>query len=725
MAWHRFKTFLQKVIERIGIWRDHLMLVRIPLFIVIAGAVLTLRVDQVQELFYLLGRSAERHRLHGVMAVVMALTLGFAVWYTARILFRFRYPARPALQGDYLAWLRVWLPRVLGPLVPALMALGCWGEYLHAARNQKDFAELFALIVYTLGFAAEAVLIFVLVTFRRAILRRVARGRVRLAEAPPDDPRLDHFRQLEKPGRWFLYSGVVVNIALFLGAWIWPWTVGWMGPLAIIMVTAFCFTLTGGLVLIFTERAAFPILTLATLWMVLLQTLHWDDNHHVRQSAAAASWRAQSVPAAGGAPAAQAIAARMRGNADAPVFLVAAEGGGIRAAAWAALVLARLQAESDGAFAGRYVAGSGVSGGSLGLATFSAMLAHEPALAPRDYACAPVTDNMRGCIAERFLTRDFMGPLLTNMLVVDQAQRLFPYPVFPDRGSVLERAWERGWRRAAGRSDRAFSNPWRDLSGASGATPILFLNSTRVDNGQRFIQQPLALDAKRFASLFPGATDSTHWLGPDTPLGTVVHNSARFTYVSPAGTLDPPADSSLAAIQLVDGGYFENSGEATLQGVMRLLTEPLGDGPPATSRRNVYVIHISNDPAVPSLLDDGSDSCRAPDERQATDVPRYGEIAAPVFALLDTREGRGEVSRRAMKSALCKDHLFHFRLCEGMHHLPLGWTLSEDAWAELDRQLGSGVAVAGETRNIAANREQLRRIARLAQAGASDAAACE
>src|SRR5437763_8070781 len=43
---------------------------------------------------------------------------------------------------------------------------------------------------------------------------------------------------------------------------------------------------------------------------------------------------------------------------------------------------------------------------------------------------------------------------------------------------------------------------------------------------------------------------------------TAAHLSARFTYVSPAGSLRKRSEKEIAA-HVVDGAYFENSGTAT------------------------------------------------------------------------------------------------------------------------------------------------------------------
>ena len=61
-----------------------------------------------------------------------------------------------------------------------------------------------------------------------------------------------------------------------------------------------------------------------------------------------------------------------------PLYIVATEGGGIRAAYWTAAVLGEIQDKNPN-FAAHLFAISGVSGGSLGAAVFEALLA-EPNL---------------------------------------------------------------------------------------------------------------------------------------------------------------------------------------------------------------------------------------------------------------------------------------------------------------------------------------------------------
>ncbi len=105
-----------------GLWVDHLKAARIPLMIIAVGAVVTVDVDQIGELFFLLANTAPLYQ--EVAAVLMALLLGIVVWHTTRTIYRFDLPGMPALQDSRGDALRKWLPRVLGAAVPLLMLVG-------------------------------------------------------------------------------------------------------------------------------------------------------------------------------------------------------------------------------------------------------------------------------------------------------------------------------------------------------------------------------------------------------------------------------------------------------------------------------------------------------------------------------------------------------------------------------------------------------------------------
>lgn len=145
---------------------------------------------------------------------------------------------------------------------------------------------------------------------------------------------------------------------------------------------------------------------------------------------------------------------------------------------------------------------------------------------------------------------------------------------------------------------------------------------------------------------------------------SAVHNSARFTLVSPAGTVRRRFET---LGQVVDGGYFENSATTTLAHVIERFRATTGTDAPVT------VIHISNDPGVAPFAPDGDDRCPTPPPAEAIDI--QGELRAPLTALLATRDARGQYAREELGEqieARRNDHLCHYRLCQRQRTIPLG-----------------------------------------------------
>jgi predicted acylesterase/phospholipase RssA len=155
------------------------------------------------------------------------------------------------------------------------------------------------------------------------------------------------------------------------------------------------------------------------------------------------------------------------------VVLVAASGGGIRAAYWTASTLAAMDGvpgSSDNLFAI-----SGVSGGSVGAATYAALQRERLVSGQAD----SVLPRARVVLAE-----DFLSPVVAGLLFPDLIQRFIPFPVaWAERQRFLERAWEA----ALGPTPNAFADAFTDLyaGGYQARLPSLLLNATVVDSGRR------------------------------------------------------------------------------------------------------------------------------------------------------------------------------------------------------------------------------------------------
>jgi hypothetical protein len=353
--------------------------------------------------------------------------------------------------------------------------------------------------------------------------------------------------------------------------------------------------------------------------------------------------------------------------------LVAAEGGGIRAAYWTATLLAAIQ-EREPSFARHVYAISGVSGGSVGALVFDALLAQGPgAGGKRCDAGGRVETSLERC-ASHVLGEDFLSPALAALLFPDLVQRFLPFPVERfDRARALEASWEGAWRTRVGNDRLAepFDGLWKgDLAYR---IPSLLLNATWVETGKRMIASNLPVDA----GIFNDTADVFSFIDYPVPASTAAHLSARFTYVSPAGSLRKR--NGKTAAHVVDGGYFENSGTATALDVISAIWSR-GE----KLNLDFIVVYVNNDP--------GEQETSTAEPAHAAPSRWLTELMSPIDALFNTRVARGTYSQsltREFVEANAPDkrrRYFHFGLKDEKFAPPLGWFLSAKSRRSIDEQ---------------------------------------
>jgi hypothetical protein len=358
-------------------------------------------------------------------------------------------------------------------------------------------------------------------------------------------------------------------------------------------------------------------------------------------------------------------------------------------------------ADSRPAFARHVFAISGVSGGSLGGTLFASLV--KDAASPRDSSCLSVGgDSSYTHCVHRILRDDFLSPVLAKMLAPDFLQLFIPAPIWIfDRSRALERGWAESYRKAV--HDDAFSRGFLDLWRAPGArstVPALLLNATSVETGKRIVASPFPT-----AGTLLDAYDLHAMLRADIALGSAAHNSARFTYVSPAAMLRN--DSGAVVGHAVDGGYFENSGLATLGDLyhrlngLTLKTGYLHSASPKLDsvRTEFIVLYLCNDPVA------------CPAERAGVlplaSRPDPGtEGLGPIRALAHAREARGSLARAELANEDAVGGTMRFLeldVCtestradtssadstarERVKSPPLGWLLSPTAREVIERSL--------------------------------------
>lgn len=415
-----------------------------------------------------------------------------------------------------------------------------------------------------------------------------------------------------------------------------------------------------------------------------------------------------------------------------PVFFVAASGGGLRAAYWTASLLAAMDDRTCGQFGDHVFAMSGVSGGSLGVAAY---LAQRRVWAQTLSAAPCKTGRVQEI--QRFLRRDFLGPVAGSLLFAEAVQGFVPFTyLHQERGRTLADSISQGWKETfGGESGELLDKPFFDLFGVGGSgaarMPAVYLNATGVESGRRVIAGNLQLGAILADPLFyvGGVSSATQLQTAGISVADAVVNSARFPGVSPPGRIAACAPGLARSKQgdklcngigigygtwghVADGGFFENSG---LETAMDALRELRGNGSGEIKKLPpFFVISISNDRNPNSECQNGgsltprfnltgngkqgTDSvdavnaivrrANAQPDKAAGSKADGSDLSAPLKALLSVREGRARLEvRRAVEELGCS-HLVEWNLGDVMdtaNEPALGWLLSKRSVASMDK----------------------------------------
>jgi hypothetical protein len=324
------------------------------------------------------------------------------------------------------------------------------------------------------------------------------------------------------------------------------------------------------------------------------------------------------------------------------VYFVLANGGASRSGYWTAAVLGKLEDATRGTkgwFSQHLFCLSGASGGSVGNATFFAMLDSSRKLTLQNKPTASFTKG-----ASTYLGNDFLSYTLARMLGPDYFKYIFHF-TWADRAGALENSLE-----DIKSPDTSLLLPNMKTSVASVLAlkqqqyklPIFCINVTRMQDGNPGVVSNVKLDSLNFNNrvdvleLMPDDKDIS--------LGTAAILGARFPYVSPAGRIDEEiTKDSLRPHYFVDGGYFDNSGAGIVQEMIRLINNYVrtSNDPVIKSRAaklRYVILHITNGPVGGSILNPVS--------------PLTNDMAAPLLTIVGAYDMQTTVNDQRLRNFL-------------------------------------------------------------------------
>jgi hypothetical protein len=315
------------------------------------------------------------------------------------------------------------------------------------------------------------------------------------------------------------------------------------------------------------------------------------------------------------------------------IIVVAANGGGIQAGAWAAQVLYGLHSRLDG-FGDALRMISSVSGGSVGTAYYTHWRASAAnSTIPPDSASRSSLDEVAWGLA----WPDFLRALLPWI-----------FRKFIGRGRALEEAWRLNGAPGTSKAfdmDRPLSD-WNAFV-RNGSLPAVIMNATVAESGERLLLATTRMTGKN--SLGKARIDSAelHTINGirwDVGVVTAARISASFPYVTPASRSDGEGPQP----HVVDGGYYDNYGMATL---VEWLDEALLDAHGAIE--SVMVIQIHGAPDNVDLVKKPSEDPLV-EKRYAKTRGWFYQAIAPITTLLSVRSS-GQVAHNDIELTFLKE----------------------------------------------------------------------
>jgi len=714
--------------------REYATLLRPTLLQVLAGvgpAIVFFVVSQGVEVLEMLGESVSEPPYHSsaVFCFIAANIIGgLSIWWTARVVMNLGLGTAPRSREEYEVWekhrnlIEGW-PRFLGALPIGLIGLAFLFRLgVDQRKWDMDLTKIYvSMSVLGLIHIAIAFGLYKLFVLRRKIFPQY--------NYPKYDVQYHSFTQWwnNARGRLQLHFAFLVIAFLFIIA-LWRFPVGFaqfLGSGALLSLAGACAVIAGTWLLHIRAVTGVPVVPILVAWIFLASV--WNDKSHLLHHSGPSQPLPQALTTVQDAFANWvADPAFYPPGQREPVFIVATEGGGIRAAYWTASALGCLQegrqhvppgtATLAGEFVPRTFAISSISGGSIGAAVFDALLASK--------------EQHLVETSQKILGADHLAPLIGGLLFMESIQKLSPITLRgSDRGIMLEDSFADAFQAAEPNSKNWLSEPSLSLwygPDAAPRLPNLFFNSTVVETGQRMVFSNLRLPpgrevvdlqtapAPKDEVVHPGEQDfndvlngryevydgqgaTNRWMAPDHPLDvpliTAAHASARFTYTNPPGTL---SDGQ----HCVDGGYFEDSGATAALEILKMLEQDPRIKPKIGVDFVPVVIFIRNAPI--ELADTGTATgtstpmneekdIHRPAEQQSNPNSFASELMAPPDTLLNAQSARGAYARLALwqECHLQQFPVLEIHLVDDKIPLPLGWALSLQAENDMQHQAWS------------------------------------
>lgn len=660
-AWNEIVR-IAKIINVAGISVTAVLLLWIMLF----------NVGQVTDAIIALGEFGKIH--HFVILVLVGSLWAFFVWYWARVFYYIEYQKQTNLK-DYEKVIVKYTPRVLGALALLIIA----GAFLKQSPKCDVSSSINPLCAIGITFIILAVIFVIIVNLRRRIFKLTPVNQMHEVLKP--EKRIVPLRNLPVHTRRTLIITTIISSIILLVITIFPihFTI-YLGDGVTILITCFCIWLPILYwIRYYSVKLGFPLYLLLAVLIIFFS--FFNSNKDIRFVEDSTTDNTKSI---GAYTEEWLLKNKTSDNSKKiPMFIVLSEGGGIRAAYWSAQFLARTQRDCP-EFRNHLYCISGVSGGSFGATVFDGLLNYYDL--HKDEAATPLKagkNDMQNKITD-IIGKDYLSPTIACLCTREVLQLLIPFPIQSfDCAKVFEKTWEYTWKNNLN-DDLTFSEPLLSLLD-NDSIPSLFINSTQVENGY-----PVVLSNIRINEGLSSADNQNNFHLPrefytdilgkasnDVPLSTASLLSARFPYVSPAGTLK---DRNNSVISLVDGGYFDNTGANTAYQVLFNIKKIYEKKKKSIYRTDIMpvIIYLKNGVSLPDSV--------------STRKTLIDQLVAPIETSLQIRDSNTKNNLEKLREFVnyYEGEFITYTLPKTgatETDIPLGWALSRSVQQEIDERV--------------------------------------
>jgi hypothetical protein len=343
-----------------------------------------------------------------------------------------------------------------------------------------------------------------------------------------------------------------------------------------------------------------------------------------------------------------------------PVIFICAEGGALRTGAYTSLFLTnldtKLEKEYHIDFKKSVFAMSGVSGGAVGLGLYNAL-----AFESNDQITSEESVEM----SKNFFQHDSLSPIIGKMLFGDFLNLFLPwhFDLF-DRSIALEKSWETSYKSLLHeKQENIFSRSFVAKE-TKPNQPLFIINTTEVETGLQCWVSNLVPDSLLFKNQRDLLADKVNNLN----YSTAINFSTRFPLFSPAAKIGGVNQKS--RLHYLDGGYVENTGNASLLEVLELL-----------KHKSPYFKQIT--PIVITLL-------FSEEDKISPNINFGNEFLEVLNVVTNTRSGNSKISRFRIKQFL-KENGSGFAidapLTAAEKNAPMNWVLSAQSMNNINRDV--------------------------------------